>query len=168
MVEAFTQHSNVPSERGRNLIAKALPALVKEHTFWMEKRGKDVTVGGKTYKFNIFKGDVTTPRPESYREDYHLAENITAQKDKEWLWANLGAGAESGFDFSSRWLDTAHSDFSTIRAETIIPVDLNALLCAHERILADFYHASGKTVDTSMTSCNSTGWELNFDTNFQY
>lgn len=41
---------------------------------------------------------------------------------------NIAAGAESGWDFSTRWLDEADADFLTIRTQTIVPVDLNALV----------------------------------------
>ena len=48
---------------------------------------------------------------------------------------NLRASAESGWDFSSRWFgDTLH--LTTIETTNIIPVDLNSLLYAYERILS--------------------------------
>ena len=43
---------------------------------------------------------------------------------------------ESGWDFSSRWLDDAHR-LATIRTTSILPVDLNALLYKLERQIAE-------------------------------
>ena len=64
-------------------------------------------------------------------------------QEKEQLFANIAAAAESGWDFSSRWMDTASSAFATIRTETIVPVDMNAILCAQERIIGEFYDLTG-------------------------
>jgi alpha,alpha-trehalase len=53
----------------------------------------------------------------------------------EMVYTNLRAGAESGWDFSSRWFaDTMH--LTTIETTNILPVDLNCLLYAYENILS--------------------------------
>ena len=52
------------------------------------------------------------------------------------VYRDLRAGAESGWDFSSRWLDDAHR-LATIRTTSILPVDLNALLYKLERQIAE-------------------------------
>ena len=41
-----------------------------------------VSYQGKEYTLNVYKGGVTQPRPESYREDYYTAENLTDIKVK--------------------------------------------------------------------------------------
>lgn len=61
---------------------------------------------------------------------------------------DLKAGAESGWDFTSRWYidDDGHNN-GTLRATRtswILPVDLNALLCRNERTLASFHRALGE------------------------
>jgi alpha,alpha-trehalase len=43
------------------------------------------------------------PRPESYREDVLTAEVFETEEEKEDLYSELKAGAESGMDYSSRW-----------------------------------------------------------------
>ena len=65
-----------------------------------------------------------TPREESYRED---VETARSSRPRHEVYRDLRAGAESGWDFSSRWLDDAHR-LATIRTTSILPVDLNALL----------------------------------------
>ena len=67
---------------------------------------------------------------------------------QEQLWADLKAGAESGWDFSSRWFVDAQGDnggsLRDTRTSHILPVDLNALLCSNERLLASFHRILGK------------------------
>ena len=38
----------------------------------------------------------STPRPESHREDYELAQDLSTQEEKEALYSNLRTGAMSG------------------------------------------------------------------------
>lgn len=51
------------------------------------------------------------------------------------IWAGLSSMAESGWDFSSRWL--RDSSLTTTDIELMVPSDLNALLGMMERYLAD-------------------------------
>ncbi|OQV12117.1 Trehalase [Hypsibius exemplaris] len=148
MVDAYIKHPSMPAEDSRRLILECLPALVKEHNFWMTERAAVVTRDGKDYVLNLYKGGITEPRPESYREDFETAANVTDNKQREQLYADLGAGAESGWDFSSRWMDTATSPFNSIRTETIVPVDLNAILCAQERLIGEFYQTTGNSAES--------------------
>ena len=68
--------------------------------------------------------------------------------DKELLFTNLASAAESGWDFSSRWLKN-QSRFSSIETTDILPVDLNAILCRNEDTLAKLYKVIGKPSITS-------------------
>jgi alpha,alpha-trehalase len=78
-----------------------------------------------------------TPRPESLREDLETAgETDRANSDK--LYVDLRAGAESGWDFSSRWFSDPN-DISTIHTTDIIPIDLNCLLYHLEVTIAETY-----------------------------
>jgi neutral trehalase len=45
---------------------------------------------------------VATNKFINFREDYQLAEHLS-ESEKEDLYFNLKSGAESGWDFSSRW-----------------------------------------------------------------
>src|SRR6185312_11712350 len=58
--------------------------------------------------------------------------------------SELIAGAETGWDFSSRWFEN-HKDLSTVITTTIIPVDLNAILYAVETTLSKFHRIVGNT-----------------------
>jgi len=72
-----------------------------------------------------------TPRQESYKEDY-LQVQETGGGEK--MYNDLRSGAESGWDYSSRWFADGES-INTIQTTDIIPVDLNALLYGLETII---------------------------------
>jgi alpha,alpha-trehalase len=95
--------------------------LEKEYQFWMTYRSitlDDGTVLNRYYdKFN------TRPRPEAYVEDMETASKTNDTN----IYVHLRAAAESGWDFSSRWMEN-ETDLSTIRTANILPVDLNCLL----------------------------------------
>ncbi len=88
-----------------------LPALETEHAFWMDGAGR--LAPGRAYRrvvelpdgsvLNRYWDDRAEPRPEAYREDARLAARVPG-RGRETLYRNLRASAESGWDFSSRWL----------------------------------------------------------------
>ena len=129
-----------------------LPAVQKEYDFWM--RGSDyltpdlsavnrvVRLSDGTI-LNRYWDFLDFPRPESHKEDYELAEGLSEQARKE-LFRNLRAGAESGWDYSTRWFQDK-ADFGSIRTTEILPVDLNCLMFAVETTLANLYAAKGET-----------------------
>ncbi len=138
--------------KGLAVYLQYLPQLEKEYRFWM--KGADELSETKPDLFhcvrmpggellNRYMDEGSTPRPESYREDVELAES--GNTDPATLYAHLRAGAESGWDFSSRWFRT-ESDFSSIHCTEIIPVDLNCLLLGLENVLALAYELKGEAV----------------------
>jgi alpha,alpha-trehalase len=88
---------------------------------------------------NRYWDDRATPREESYREDVATA-NAT-QRPKEEVYRNLRAAAESGWDFSSRWLADGKT-LASIRTVDLIPVDLNSMLYWLEQTLASAYETT--------------------------
>jgi alpha,alpha-trehalase len=58
------------------------------------------------------------------------------------VYRDLRAGAETGWDFSSRWLADGKT-LGTIRTTALAPVDLNALMVHLERMLAKAYRVRG-------------------------
>lgn len=138
-----------------------LEHLEKEHDFWME--GLEEIEGDQDSYRRVVElpdGDVlnrywdenTVPRPESYREDVATANEAISDfpgLKKEDVYRNLRAAAESGWDFSSRWLaaDPENNfDLSTIHTTSIIPVDLNSLLYHLEKTIAKAYDLKGQLV----------------------
>lgn len=112
--------------------ADYLPALIAEHRYWTSGAHRvDMPKGGTLSRYWDAR-DV--PRDESYIQDHTTAET-SGRPDAE-VYRDLRAGAESGWDFSSRWLADP-ADLSTIRTTRIVPVDLNSLLYGLERAIAD-------------------------------
>jgi alpha,alpha-trehalase len=116
----------------------------KEYDFWME--GAERLSFGQAYRrvvrlsggavLNRYWDDRATPREESYREDVATA-NAT-RRPKEDVYRSLRAAAESGWDFSSRWLADGKT-LASIRTVDLIPVDLNSALYQLEQTLANAY-----------------------------
>jgi alpha,alpha-trehalase len=75
---------------------------------------------------NRYWDDRDTPRPEAYAYDVATAAQAPNRPATE-VFRDLRAAAESGWDFSSRWLADGVT-LSTIRTTAIIPIDLNCLL----------------------------------------
>lgn len=145
-------------KKGKEIYKKYYTALQKEYKWWMD--GAANLTPNKTYRrvckmpngsiLNRYFDDVNAPRQESYMQDVETAKQYI-RNDKK-VFTNLRAGAESGWDFSSRWFaDTMH--INTIETTDIIPVDLNCLLYAYEKILSQAAAESG-FIATSKTYKN--------------
>ncbi|XP_072309122.1 trehalase [Eucyclogobius newberryi] len=141
MVESYYQ-----ATKDKEFLRTALPRLDQEYSFWMENRSVLVNVNGSEHRLNRFDVQVGLPRPESYTDDLELAEGLAAESQQQ-LWMDLKAGAESGWDFSSRWyVDSTGENSGTLRntsTSQIVPTDLNALLCRTEKTLASFHRIMG-------------------------
>lgn len=70
------------------------------------------------------------------------------------LWAELQSAAESGWDFSSRWFlpgfPSLQDPLQDTQVRGIVPVDLNAILCKVEQLLATFYQVLGEKWGNSL------------------
>lgn len=119
---------------------RRLAAMKREHRWWMDgaaalepgQQAKRVAMLADGSVLNRYWDPRRTPRDESWREDVETA-RLSSRTAAE-VYRDLRAGAESGWDFSSRWLDG--SCLSTIRTTTIAPVDLNAFLYGLEMAIA--------------------------------
>ncbi|MEL7117972.1 MAG: alpha,alpha-trehalase TreF [Bacteroidota bacterium] len=122
-------------ERGTDMLLKYAASLRKEYTFWMSRsEGEDVyehTVITRLGILNRYYDRGNDARQESYREDFELVEE---NDGGEKMYRDLRSGAESGWDYSSRWFADGQN-MSTIETTDILPVDLNALLYGFEEIL---------------------------------
>jgi alpha,alpha-trehalase len=115
--------------------AKVLAALQAEYAFWMRGRGCLPAQGAGACEHVVRLADGTllnrywdakdTPRDEALREDMQTA--AESKRPAPEVYRDLRAAAESGWDFSSRWLDDPMR-LSSIHTTTILPVDLNSLL----------------------------------------
>ncbi len=87
---------------------------------------------------NRYYDNKVTPRPESLREDRETADTAKTRLPDR-LFLHLRAAAESGWDFSARWL-TDPKDLRSIHTADIVPVDLNSLLYTLEDTIAASYN----------------------------
>ncbi len=133
-----------------------VPQMLREHAFWMD--GADDLAPGQAHRrvlrlpdgalLNRYWDDRDTPREEAWREDMATAAAAPQRPPAE-VFRDLRAAAESGWDFSSRWLDTAAPgrsrlrSLATIRITRIVPVDLNALLHRLETSIATLADDAG-------------------------
>lgn len=150
------------SEYDDEYLRAALPILEREYDFWMQhgpcghavkltrRNASAGATGEVTYVLNRYTSNANHPRPESYREDVLVAAEIfgrTMQMDggnaaateqhKEKYYNNVIAAAESGWDFSSRWLRDP-LDMKSMATTSVVPVDLNAIMYRVERNLMEF------------------------------
>jgi alpha,alpha-trehalase len=129
------------SVKGDSIYLTYLPQMEKEYNFWMD--GQEKLKPGNAFRrvvklkdeaiLNRYYDDSTTPRQESYREDMETA--LKSKRNKAEVYRNLRAAAESGFDFSSRWL-ADKKKLTSVQTISIIPVDLNCLLYKLELTIA--------------------------------
>ena len=135
--------------KGRNVLSEYLPTLEAEYNYWM-KGATEVNENSSAVNhlvkmkdgelMNRYCDAFDTARPESYREDVELAHQ--SSQEASTLYKHLRAGAESGWDYSSRWFKDGQS-FSTIHTTDIVPVDLNCLLYHLEHTISEAYEIGG-------------------------
>ena len=119
-----------------------LPQLQKEYAYWME--GAQTLKPGEAtaHVVKLADGSVLNrywdasdaPRQESWAEDRATAAQAPDRPAAE-VYRDLRAGAESGWDYSSRWLGDGKT-MATIRTTAIVPVDLNSLMFHLEQTIA--------------------------------
>lgn len=128
-------------------------ALRKEYDFWMEGRSATTSpikhcVSTPSGIMNRYYDLGDTPRQESYREDFTQVQKMGGGQK---MYRDLRSGAESGWDYSSRWFSDGNS-IETIETTDIIPVDLNALLYGLEEILTTCFKDNPAYVATLTSS----------------
>ncbi|MCM2972466.1 alpha,alpha-trehalase TreF [Larsenimonas suaedae] len=133
---------------GNQVYRRYLPELMAEYRWWM--RGAEElapgSAGAHVVKLadgtvlNRYSGGENRPRAESYAGDREVAEKSTRPANE--IYGNLRAAAESGWDFSSRWMaDGTHQ--TSINTRALAPVDLNALMFDLEKTLAQAWAVKG-------------------------
>ena len=141
-----------------NMLHKAIPSLdirpfvydlENEYIFWITKRryGKE---GFLEQGLSIYSDSLSSPRPEAFLQDINTAlrrstKGVESSAELD-IYRDIRAAAESGWDFSSRWLVQKNDewDITSIQTTHIVPHDLNCLLFIAESTLASHHpdHAS--------------------------
>ncbi|QBA63147.1 trehalase family glycosidase [Muriicola soli] len=140
MVDAVTRDT-------KGFFSEYYPFILKEYNFWMEGREEiQDTFSAEKYVVQLEEGmylnrywdSGITPRPEAYKEDFHLASDLNSTSEKENLYTQLRSGAASGWDFSSRWY-TREGDFGSTETANLLAIDLNCLMYFMEMSIAKGY-----------------------------
>lgn len=157
---ALMVHLLADMQKDKNVLLDALPQLQKEYQYWMaveteehvkqqekakqsaQKAYRKVVFVGKEDILNRYYDELDTPRPESFREDVETAKE--SGRDLKLVYRDLRSGAESGWDYTSRWLKDGKT-LSTIHTTDILPIDLNCLLYYLEKTLEEIYIIKGHT-----------------------
>jgi alpha,alpha-trehalase len=135
-------------DKSEKVLVKYQPQLLKEYAFWM--RSAENIKPGLAYRnvvgmpggeiLNRYWDESDLPREEAFKKDEDAARD-TKQKPGD-FYRNIRAAAESGWDFSSRWMDST-GKLPTIQTTFIAPVDLNCLMYHLELTLAKSYQLQG-------------------------
>jgi alpha,alpha-trehalase len=144
----FALMTRLCEARGGPAALAYLPQLRREHAFWMDGE-KDVAPGSAHRRvvalgdslLNRYWDDRCTPREESWREDVATASR--SERPHAEVWRHLRAAAESGWDFSTRWLADASAGLPSICTTDFLPVDLNCFLHELEASIARLCALSG-------------------------
>ncbi|KAL3331546.1 hypothetical protein AABB24_035064 [Solanum stoloniferum] len=144
IVDIFNQTGDL------DLVRRSLPALLKENHFWNSGIHK-VTIQdaqGSNHSLSRYYAMWNKPRPESSTIDSKTASVLPNICEKRELYRELASAAESGWDFSSRWMSNG-SDLTTTSTTSILPVDLNAFLLKMELDIAFLANLVGESSTAS-------------------
>jgi alpha,alpha-trehalase len=131
--------------KGTNAILPYLPSLENEYRYWMDGQHRItfkrsavaekhiVALDGETV-LNRYWDALNQPRPEAFWQDAELLQQTAINPE---LCRDLRSAAESGWDFSSRWLGPDRK-LESIQTTQIIPLDLNCLLYQMEVQLSEW------------------------------
>ena len=139
----------IAQRNGYGTYTAYLPELQAEYDYWMQGENEVLPGRAKRNVVRLLDGTVlnrywderAAPRDESYAEDVRTA-LLSPRRSADVVWRNLRAGAESGWDFSSRWLADGKT-LGTIRTLALLPPDLNSLLAHLETTLSEAYLLKG-------------------------
>eukprot|EP01062_Namystynia_karyoxenos_P002609 TRINITY_DN10920_c0_g1_i1.p1 TRINITY_DN10920_c0_g1~~TRINITY_DN10920_c0_g1_i1.p1 ORF type:complete len:535 (+),score=158.65 TRINITY_DN10920_c0_g1_i1:422-2026(+) len=116
-----------------------ISTLLSELEWWEAHRRVSLPGGAGLSRYAVRSA---APRPESYWEDSMIAESLPTQAARETFWSEIAGAAESGWDFSSRWLQD-DTELVTIHTSDIVPADLNAILLRNEDTMSEWLAERG-------------------------
>jgi len=127
------------------VLTDAYKCILIEYRYWTRQKSVEILIDKRTkrkFKFSRYTVNTNMARPESYFEDMHTASECKTEAERQKMYCDITAAAESGYDFSSRWFKDP-MNMSTIQTTDLIPVDLNAVLYKNELILSSLSEAKG-------------------------
>ncbi|KAJ7081150.1 glycoside hydrolase [Mycena belliarum] len=180
----------VSSTNDTAVLMRALPLAERELTWWSTNRTISVRspFTGRTHEMARYDVTNSAPRPESYLQDYETAHDPSLPalnaSARAALYAELASGAETGWDFSSRWLRqdfevsslrntsvsprtrmgdrgmrSMNSALRALNVRGIVPVDLNSILYKNRVLMAGLYAADKPNANASEVARHTTAAE---------
>lgn len=142
---------DLSAERDPVIEKRRLAALRSEYDYWMAGASCLDASGACQHVVRMPDGSLLnrywdardTPRDESYAADVATAKAAAPRPAAE-VNRDLRAGAESGWDYGSRWLRDGKT-LATIDTTEIVPIDLNSLLWKMEKAIASRCRTAGDT-----------------------
>ncbi len=142
-------------------VKEIIDGMDTEFEYWHANHIVPVTsaTNGRTYSMVRYCCEHDGPRPESYAEDFDLVREFAHTEDtRQIMYWELKTGAESGWDYSSRWYAEGSladkeangetscnhnvpgsGDLQDTRPRQIIPVELNSYFARNARIMAEYH-----------------------------
>ncbi|EPQ54856.1 glycoside hydrolase [Gloeophyllum trabeum ATCC 11539] len=152
--------SYVTATNDTTILERALPLAERELQWWLDNRSVNVTspYTQQTHTMYHYAVKNSAPRPESYLTDYLTANDPTLETplnetERDALYAELASGAETGWDYSSRWTaqpfaggsNNTNPILRSLNVRNTVPICLNSILYKAHSLLADLYTASNGT-----------------------
>ncbi|KAG1829861.1 glycoside hydrolase family 37 protein [Suillus variegatus] len=142
-----------------SILQRALPLAEAELAWWANNRTINVTspYTSRTYMMAHYAVTNTAPRPESYLTDYltvhdpTLSTPLTDDQAAE-LYSELASGAETGWDYSSRFEaipQLGNPGLRSLNVKNNIPICLNSILYKARLLLAELYGTSNATASSN-------------------
>ncbi|XP_065842693.1 trehalase-like [Oscarella lobularis] len=142
MIWDYYQHTG-----NLSFVRYVFDALEREHDYWLLNKTVEIKIAEKSYRLAHYEAQSSVPRPESYKKDVMSAVGKSPAAAAA-LYRDIASAAESGWDFSTRWMAQSGenaSEMNTIRTSKIIPVDLNSILSTVEMKLSLMAALIGET-----------------------
>ncbi|KAJ3829344.1 trehalase [Lentinula raphanica] len=160
-IQMLSRYVTVTNDQ--SILERALPLAEKELAWWQNNRTVNVTspYTNQTYAMAHYAVNNTAPRPESYLTDYETAHgsglNLSTSELSD-LYAELASGAETGWDYCSRFLKSpapGNGDLTTLVVRETIPVDLNSILYKNHILLANLYGSNSSAANSHLSQAAS-------------
>ncbi|KAF8877143.1 Six-hairpin glycosidase-like protein [Gymnopilus junonius] len=147
-IQMLAKYIDASGDKG--ILTRALPLAEKELAWWSANRSIQVTSPFTNKTFTMFRYAVnnTAPRPESYLADYTTVNSVSpALNDsaKAELYAELASGAESGWDYTTRFFLSPNDGLNSVNVRNTIGIDLNSILYKNHVLMASFYGTANTT-----------------------
>ena len=144
MIKRYMEECLKTEKERKEFLRRVLRLLEKEYSFWMKERSAEIIFPSLgNFTLNIYRTEHWIPRPESFLEDRATAAlpKFDTELKKQLLYQNIASAAESGWDFSGRWLkgNNSQNGLEEIQTVMLVPTDLNVIMLKNEYLLADFY-----------------------------